>query len=281
MIRFEVAVEGTWLCWGGGFFVAKFGYFRVPDTAFVAFARDLAQGAWAAVASHPVPFTDPGFVASLMDAPLLVGLKARALYDIDFLSHCLLIGVTETDRADNEWDTSQRLLHLDLAREELSPDLARRAAAQRLRVSLLKGGTTAQTRYSLDDEVDFGRYQGKTALNREVAADITLLELGARMTEIGERTETLATLIGRDARKGKRLSRSSKLRQATSTCVGTCSAIHDQLDWLLDRLPPDASREQLDALRAPFLDLLARHPKAPDEEPPSALPSPPDTPPPS
>jgi len=261
--------------------MARYGYSGVPDTALVAFGQDLNQGAWAEVASHPVPFSDPGFAISLMEAPLLVGLKARALADIDTLSGCLLVGANATDQADYNWDTSQRLLNLDLAREELSAEPNRRAAAQRLRTKLLKGGTTAQTNFSLDAEVDFGRLQAKSAQNEEVAADITLLGLGARMTEIGERTEALATIIGRDARQGRRSPRSMRVRQATSACVGTLNAVHDQLDWLLSRLPAEASREQLEALRAPFLELLARHPKGPAEEPPSGPPSPPGEPSPS
>lgn len=247
----------------------KYGYSNVTDTAFVDFAKDLDQGGWASVVVPPGLLSAPDFVTSLMGVPLPVVLKARLLTDIDFLSRCLLVGASEADQADNDWDTTERLLNLDLAQKELSSDLSHRAAAQRLRTSLMKGGTTAQTRYSLDDEVDFGRYQIELSRKPDVAADIELLELEGRMAEVGERTEKLAAVIGRDARQGRRRPRSVLVRQATSACVGSFNAANDQLDWLLAHLPEDGDRKPIETLLAPLQALLARHPKAPVEEPPS------------
>jgi hypothetical protein len=249
------------------------GYASVADRSFVAVGSDLDEGEWGAIGTKKYDKASPEDATALLGAPQDVVWKLRLRWGIAGIVEAL--GIKPAKDLDGPWDACQRRLfhQIGIGVDHDAP--AVRAAADRLRIGLLLGDGTGQTQLGLDEEVDFGRNQlTLTAPGGPLAADAKLLELGDTLKKVGETTEALAKALGRSA-GGKRAGRpSTKIREAVAACAASFNAVHESIDWFLDRLPAGGERERLLALKAPLEALLARVPSAAVAEP-EAAPAPP------
>ena len=167
--------------------MASYGYGYVTEKGFIAFAKDLAEGAWKDVVigkkyeapSHVLP------VATLLDAPRVLLWKLRISWAIADLTEAMgLAGGEALLKVDANWDRLQRKLNHSLAAAAEDNQAEHADAAGRLQKSLLLGNGTAQTQLGYDEEVDFGWQQAELIAKGQAAADVKLLGLGALMTEI-------------------------------------------------------------------------------------------------
>ena len=238
--------------------MAAFGYGNVKDRAFVAFERELDDGAWKDIATDAYDASAKENASVLLNAPLPVIWKLRLRMGI--ASVLATLAAPNLGVLDNTWDASQRRLFHRIAVGIDDPNLAVRNAADRLFAGLLAGTGTAQTQLDYDAEVDFGRQQ--IALTREgspLAADAKKLKLGDTLEDIDKATEALAKALGRG--KGeKRKSPSHQLRKAVSECASSFNGVHDDLAWMIERTPKGVERDRLEALLMPLEALLTRNP---------------------
>lgn len=244
--------------------MARYGYSFVSDKGFVAFAHDLNEGAWKEVSikKYDVPDRIPSL--SLLEAPRPVVWKLRATWAIATLRE--ILGGTSAEalaQLDADWDSAQRKLYYQLGSASEEKDGGKREAAERLRGALLKGGGTAQTTLSYDDEVDFGRQQLALVRNAPLAGDAKKAGLAAVIKQIEEATEALAKALGRSPGQKRSAPRSIRLREALTECSAAFNWIHQDLVWTAEHTPPGPSRTQMDNLLAPFTALLSRFPPAP------------------
>ncbi len=246
--------------------MARYGYSFVTDKGFSAFARELDAGAWKVIEVEKYDVPDRMPKASLLDAPRPVTWKLRLVWSIRDLDEALGVSPEALGLIDTEWDASQRALHLFLASETEQKDPERKAAAERLRGSLLAGAGTEQTTYGYEEEVDFGYQQIARSKKAPLEADVQKVGLGPYLARVEEATNALAKGIGREPGK-KRAAPSKRLREALGVCSTAWNAVHEDLDFCFEHARPGKEREMLDALRAPFLALLERYPaKAKSEE---------------
>lgn len=243
--------------------MARYGYSYVTDRGFASFARELSEGAWADVSIEPLDDGSDAAIAasSLLDAPLVTVWKLRATWAIRTLLRA--IGTTTADellRLDAEWDSAQRALNLALLTETEHPDAARRAGADRMRSALLLGAGTGQTNLSYDKEVDFGLAQLDLAADTPLAADVAAAGLLPHLDRIRAATDALAAGLGRSPGESRTLPRTQRIREALAGCSQAFNAIHGALEWCVEHTAAGPDREQLEALRAPFLALLERYP---------------------
>jgi hypothetical protein len=243
--------------------MAGYGYSYVTDKGFASFSRELEGGAWkdVSIKKHDADGDPPLAKSSLLHAPLPVLWKLRATWSIRGLARAM--GSATADdlvRLDAEWDSSQRALNLALltAGEHREPE--HRAAAERLRSTLLLGGGTAQTQLSYEKEVDFGYAQLDLAGRPPLQADAKLVGLRSQLERVREATEALAAGLGRGSGEKRTVSRTRRIRDALRACSTTFNTIHEKLGWLIEHSPAGEDREQLEALRAPFMALLDRYP---------------------
>ena len=240
--------------------MAGYGYSYVIDKGFSAFAHDLSEGAWQAVSTKKYD-TPTRKSAQLIEAPRPIAWKLRAMWVIADLDQALSLGSSEAlARLDEAWDSAQRALSLTLAAGREHPEPAHRDAAERLQSALLAGSGAEQTTYSYDEEVDFGRHQVAVTSKGALAGDAKKLGLGAYLARVGETTEALAEGLGRAPGQKRAPARSKRMRDALIACSSTFNAIHDEMLFLLDHLPPGPARDHLEALQQPFLALLDRYP---------------------
>jgi hypothetical protein len=259
--------------------MAAYGYSYVTDKGFSAFARELEQSAWKDISIKKYNVEDRKPSSPLVEAPRPVIWKLRASWCIADLDAALGLTTEQLMVLDAEWDAAQRALNLYLASEAEHKDADRRAAAVRLRGSLLAGAGAEQTGYTYDEEVDFGYQQLSRADKAPLEADTKLLGLAPYLKRIDHATDALAKGIGREPGKKRAAARSKRLREAVTACTTAFNAIHDELDWLLAHTPAGKHRDALEALHAPFLALLDRYPPRATPEPEPAAPPPDQAPP--
>jgi len=249
--------------------MAGHGYSYVSNKGFSAFGHELEQGAWKDIAIATYDVADRRPASPLGEAPVLVTLKLRAAWMIRDLDDAL--GASREVRAelDGEWDAAERALNLYLASEAEHKDPLRRAAALRLRSSLLAGAGTEQTNYDYDAEVDFGLQQISRARKAPLADDVALLGLDSYLQRVEDATNSLAKGIGREPGQKRAGAPSKRLREATAACSATFNAIHETLSFLIEHTRTGKERDRIEALRAPFVSLLDRYPQRakPEEEP--------------
>ena len=238
--------------------MTAFGYSYVSDKAFVAFSHDLSEGAWKSVSIAKYDTPDQLLLSFAHDAPLPVLWKLRITWVLASLKHAL--GSGKLDELDGAWDSVQRRIHHRLAENEESRDGEVRQAATRLRARLLDGGTTGQTMFGYDEEVDFGRQQVELAKEAQVASDIKKLKLGELLTEIAEATEALAKGTGRKAGMKRAGAPSAQQREAVTACSAAFNGVHDDIAWFIEHTPSGPERDRYTQLQAPFEALLARNP---------------------
>ena len=241
---------------GEGVPMAAYGYGNVSDRGFVAFDRELEEGAWKDIITHDHEVAAKQNIAALLTAPLPVVWKIRLRWGI--ANVIAVLGAPALAKLDEAWDSSQRRLFHRIAIGVDSESPAIRAAADRLRDQLLTGTGIAQTQLSCDDEVDFGLRQ--IALTQEggpLAADAKKAKITDALADVQKTTEALATALGRSGGE-KRKAPSKRMRDALSACVSAFNGVHDQIMWFLAQASPGAERDQLMALVEPLEALLAR-----------------------
>lgn len=239
----------------------RYGYSSVTDKGFSAFSRDLDEGAWKDISVEKYDGEDRIPAALLVEAPRQVVWKLRARWSIAELDAALGFATAEQLAAfDDEWDAAQRALNFFLGSAAEDRDPAHREAAGRLRQSLLMGAGIEQTTLGYDAEVDFGRHQISMTSKAPLATDAMKVGIGPHLKRINDATEALAGGIGRGPGQKRSAARSIRIRDAMSGCTTTFNAVHDEIGWLIEHTPTGKAREQLQALHAPFLALLERHP---------------------
>ena len=255
--------------------MAGFGYSKVTDKAFSAFAYDLSEGAWKDISIKKYVDAADRKPPTLLDAPRPAVWKLRATWAITDIA--LALGVASAEvlaQLDRDWDAAQRSFNSfnTSALDDADPEV--RAAAERIGTVMLDDGGTAQTGWGYEDEVDFGRNQILVAAQEPVAADLKKLGAQKHLKRIAETTEALAKGLGRGPGEKRAPTRSKQIREAMRACTTTFNVIHEDLEWLIDHTPPGKQRDELEKLHAPFLALLERHPGpegstgAPEEQPP-------------
>jgi hypothetical protein len=238
--------------------MASFGYGSVPDRAFVAFERDLEEGAWKEIATKKYDESGKENAALLLAAPQPVVWKLRLRWSIGGVVAAL--GASSLTVLDEAWDAAQRRLFHRIAASVDDEDRAVRDAADRLRAQLLSGMGTGQTQLDYDAEVDFGRQQiALTQGNGPLTADVKKCKLGDALADVAKTTDALAKGLGRGSNE-KRKPPSRRLRDAVADCAGAFNAVHDEIDWFVSRTPAGPERDGLLALLAPLEALLARNP---------------------
>jgi hypothetical protein len=250
--------------------MATRGYRSVPDRAFVAFDRELDEGAWNEFPLKDIEDTAKQNAAILLSAPLPVVWKLRLRWGIAAVLGVL--GAPTIAKLDDAWDATQRRLFHHIAIGVDGDNAAIRAAADRLRSQLLSGSGTAQTQLSCDEEVDFGRQQ--IALTQEggpLAADAKKVKLTDALADVQKATEALAQALGRGTGE-KRKAPSKQLRDATAECATAFNAVHEELAWFISKTPPGADRDRLVSLLAPLEALLSRNQPASSEPAAPAVP---------
>jgi hypothetical protein len=237
--------------------MAAFGYGNIPDRAFVAFERELDEGAWKEVVTKKYDEPAKESAAALLNAPSPVVWKIRLRTAI--ASVVVALGAPSIGLLDNAWDAAQRRLFHRIAAGVDDEDRALRDAADRLRAGLLAGTGTAQTQLDCDAEVDFGRQQIKlTQEGGHLAADAKKLKLADALADVAKTTEALAKGLGRGSGE-KRKAPSKKLRDAVAECAASFNGVHDDLTWFISRTPKGPERDGLEALLAPLEGLLSRN----------------------
>lgn len=233
------------------------GYGSIPDRAFVAFDRELDEGAWKDVTTADIETAAKQNVAILLTTPLLVGWKLRMRWAIAGIIAAL--GAPSLNKLDEAWDAAQRRLFHTIAIGVDSDNAATRAAADRLRNQVLSGSGTGQTQLSCDDQVDFGRHQ--IALTQEggpLSADAKKLKLGDVLNDVQKTTDALAQALGRTIGE-KRKAPSKQIRAAIAECVSVFNAVHNDLEWFVAKTSPGPDRDRFVALLEPLEQLLARN----------------------
>lgn len=160
-------------------------------------------------------------------------------------------------QADMRYDTVQRLIDLDLQREELGGDPRRVAAARHLRKVLLEGGGTAHTMYEYADEVAFGGKQVALLQQPTVVEALTLLGMTERMNEAVEATRGLAVALGKGGKEADK-SRYRRLVEGRRQAVAVLNHVHNTLVLWRGQAKGDAAKRHFDGLLKPFLELLDR-----------------------
>jgi hypothetical protein len=261
--------------------MATFGYGNVPDRAFVAFNRELDEGAWNDIVTKK--YDDPAkeSAAALLTAPPPIVWKLRLRFGIAAVIAAL--GAPSLAALDDAWDAAQRRLFHRIAAGVDDENRDVRDVADRLRLQLLAGTGTAQTQLDYDAEVDFGRQQiALTQENGPLAADAKKLKLADALADVKKTTEALAQGLGRSSGE-KRRPPSKQLRDAVAECAAAFNGVHDEIEWFIRRTPKGADRDVLTALLSPLEALLSRNgpvapaapttPAAPAPEPPETKPA--------
>jgi hypothetical protein len=237
----------------GRYVIYSHGYGALNESPFISFGKDLTEGEWASIEAGE---WDARFLEDPLAVPLGVASKIRLLWGIKNLISAKA-AADNLPQADKTWDSKQKRVFGKLILSSEDDDPAVREAAERLKVTLLKGGGLAQTTLGADEEVDFGREQLNLAAQPDVAADVRLTGLGPLLEEVRVATEDLATAVGRGSGK-QRKAPGERLRLALVACRIDFNGVHDDLDAALKRLGPGQPRDRIAALLQPLEQMLDR-----------------------
>jgi hypothetical protein len=232
-----------------------------------------------------IPAPDPA--KPLSEAPTVVMLKNRL--DRAVRGVLAAMGVSNNVlEADKEWDRCQTRLNTRVAFDENDTELERRAAAGRVRATLLTGGGTGQNALALDLEVDFGGAQvNQCKEGTPLYADIQALGYQTLIDDIRASSDALAVAVGREIPGPRPPSRSVQIREAVRSAARAFNAVDDSIDDLLTETAEGTpAHAQLTKLRLSLQSLLARYAthtppagaEGPIPENPTAAPSTPVTP---
>jgi hypothetical protein len=238
--------------------MSSHGYASVTNEGFIAFSSELAtQTPW-----KDIPDDDAAAVCASADARCALradaALKLGLCVAINALQVAVIGDQTTPAEVDPKWDREQRLADLDLSREELSEDPDRVAAAHLIREVMFKGHKTKQTRFTFQEQVDFGRHQASVAQDATVSKALQLLDMTERLARVRDLTEALAAALGR-ADQAPTLAKHDQRRLARQQCVAAFNAAHNTLNLWSTQATTDTARAHFAALLAPLQALLARH----------------------
>jgi hypothetical protein len=235
----------------------RYGYRNVKDTALLAFSDELSRGAWGAIDLTGLVGEDGKPVRPLEELTTLVELKLRLTRGIGSLAKAIAASDATTG-IELIWDNKQRAFVTRITLATLEGGAEDKKTAARILAALTAGGGLAQTGYSHDAEVDFGRKQIRLAAEPNLRADLSSLGLLPSIDEISVATENLAVAIGRDGSGSRKLSPSHQISKELSSCITSFTGVHSQLDWLAQVAASDEDRRRIDDLRKPMSDLLQR-----------------------
>jgi hypothetical protein len=235
------------------------GYGNVPEKAFLAFRRDLSEGAWRDISLEGDEYLGQGLASPLLHASP-PGWKLRVTIAIASLRDTLGARSAILDRLDADWISIQRKLHAQLSSARQDRAEAKREAAERLRGALLLGDGTAQTILGWDEEVDFGRRQVALTQEGPLAGDARMVGLAFLLKAVEDTTEALARGLGRGPGQKRSSVRAARMRESRAACAAVFRGIHGEIAWLLDHTDHGATRARLSLLLAPFQALLDRYP---------------------
>ncbi len=240
--------------------MARNGYGSVDDKGYLSLAGALEEGAWKDVSIKKYDNEEMIAVSPFATTPAAVVWKLSGTWGIRGLVQAMSVG-NNVD-LDKEWDSAQRSFSLGVGAEEDHQDANHRAAAGRIRTSLLDGAGTAQTQLDLDKEYDFGQKQLVLAEEKSLAADLKLTGLAPKIERIRAATAALGEGIGRAPGKNRAPARSTRIRDALQECAAVFNGIHDSLVWAIAHTASGPDRDKLEALLEPFQSLLDRYPVA-------------------
>jgi hypothetical protein len=246
---------------------------HVPEEGFQSFTHELSQGAWALIDTSIYEGPNHTATKSLYDAPIQIGWKLQIAWVLGELTNARG-GADGAPEADRNWDGTQKRFAalVSAASHDLDPE--KRAAAARLQKALLLGAGAGQTKLKYQQEVDFGRTQLLLAKETQHATDIDTLGLAALIADITQTTDALADAIGHGEGEGRRPS--ERRRAAIAACSPTFTAVHDSMEWVLEKgLAADRTRAQ--ALLETLHALAKRYP-APETHAAAPAPAAPTTP---
>jgi hypothetical protein len=240
--------------------MAGHGYSFVTDKGFNGFTRELEGGAWGAVSIKKYDTDEEMAKLPIADTPAVVVWKLRTLWGIRAVAKAT--GVDALAELDAEWDSAQRAFNLAVGVAEEHKEPAVRAAAKRIRLSILSGGAIAQTQLGFDQEVDFALNQLDLASRAPLADDVKTVDVGEHLKRVQAATEVFAVALGRDTGKGRAPSRGRRIREALVACSAAFNGVHDAIEWAIEHTPDLAERARLEALLVPLNGLLERYPAA-------------------
>ncbi len=232
--------------------MSNFGYSYVTKDALVGFKETLQQPPWSLL--DPLERSSPEDRALWLQATWFQVQRALLWEAVEAVIGALDMFEQELFDKDADWDAVQRQFSFGLMEKEADRDPKVSQAAARLRVSMLEGGTTAQTRLTYQAEVDFGRKQVETGAQPLVLADLETVGMVDRPERIKRTTDALAETLARNLAHTRRLS----LSQARHISTSTFNNVHGQLIIMSDLLAPGPQRDQLNALLATLNSLLLR-----------------------
>ena len=236
----------------------KNGYSAVDDKGYVSSGGAFEEGPWKDISIKKYDNDEMIALSPLASTPIAVGWKLSGTWGIRSLVKAMSVG--NTAELDQEWDSAQRSFAAGVASEEDHQDAAHRAAAGRIRTSLLDGAGTSQTQLDLDKEYDFGMKQLRLAEEKSLAADLKLTGLAPKLVRIREATVALGEGTGRGPGKNRAPSRSLRIRDALQECSAAFNRIHDELVWAIDHTASGPDRDKLEKMLEPFQALLDRYP---------------------
>lgn len=201
--------------------MADHGYGSVDEVGFLAFEVELGEAPFVAHAIKKAP----GLKASVLEVhywtllSVLVALRA---------------GVTSQEEGpgalDVPFDGSQRSLRNVLLLHVQGADAKKAEAATTVFAGLLSGKSgLAQTRLTLEREVEFGRAQVSLARSAPYAALIKLLGIEAYIDAVDEATEALAAALGKVPGSSALVARGERRRVALTACRSAFQSVHASL----------------------------------------------------
>lgn len=250
--------------------MAKNGYGSVDEKGFVSFGGALEEGAWKDVSIKKYDNDEMLAVSPFVSMPMAAICKLQGTWGIRALVQAMSVG--NTAELDQEWDAAQRSFAAGVASEEDHQEPAHRAAAGRIRTSMLDGAGTAQTQLDLDKEYDFGMKQLRLAEEKSLASDLKLTGLGPKLERIRTATAALREGAGGGPGKNRAPARWARIRDALQACSLTFNVVHDQLVWAIGATPSGPERDKLEQMLEPFQALLDRYPSSTAAAAPAATP---------
>ncbi len=229
----------------------------VPAEGFTAFGAELRTGEWGNVDISDYVGADGRAAKPLCKAPAAVVMKMQLQTAIAEVLGALK-NAGSAKWCDDAWDETEKRLGSLIIAAQMSKQLERKAAGERLHKLLLLGEGAGQTKLKYHQEVDFARKQMELAAESQCADDIALLELGDVMTDIAAATNALADAIGHGTTGHAPWKRKS---EAVTTCRNVFGAMTKQLAWMMEHGYPGPDKEQAIALHASLVELAGRYPK--------------------
>lgn len=231
---------------------------NVNPEGFLGFAAELEQGEWATIDVSSIEGPDRTALKPLCDTPTAIGWKLSLKWVIGGLADAR-DGAGSAKDLDRIWDALQKKFAALVKAAENDTDAAKRAAAGRLRKTLLRGAGAGQTKYAYQQEVDLGREQVLAAAGGQTAADVALLGLGSLFAEIDAATQDLAAAIGHGEGSDRP---SERFRAAVADCAAVFASVSGRIAWTAANGQPGEDRQRAEQLLEPLAALVARYPAA-------------------